>query len=1290
MSEPAATRGKAGKQSQKGVLILLALVAVAVVVVVVLVVNGGRGGPGQGSSDQTELLEQTRVALASTENLETSDADAAWQTIFAITPQDASVALNRALNRGLRVDELAGQAMNATLQDSERMAARAQLPSAIEQARTAIDDYEKISGDSVVTLWLRSRIDLHQASLLPSSMTRTLRNEVYNRLAEAVLGEAGKSPESIVLAGPLIEVLDELEDPIDGLPRDLLQNAAETVAVLSDRHPDNLFLALRAARLNIAVENPKAARLVLRTQQLAKAIEPSLIRQTKPIGLTPDELVAEITDAIAEGQWSQASNRMLLWFNVLNPTEIVKTDRRRASPHPLDRLSFDSLRRLSAAVVKSSPLEEGSQPFVFDTTQIAQASGVTVLQPIDFDIDLDDDLATVSESGLLQLWQNDGHGGWSLAGETSLDIRPTGMIVVDLFMVDSSDPQRLKTVTQTAPSSETDYAGVYRHNTFPSLVAIGDDGVRIIRVDGRPGTATSDRLSQLDRDAGLAELSNVTAAIAGDLEGDGDLDLVFATKNAGIRLFINRGNRTFFEVTQHDGGFDPHDPVAAMAIADLDRDLDLDILTVHPNSGRVGLLENLLHLQFRGRLLEGIPAIEKASFIAVEDIDANVSWDLIVGGDKQSAIVFSQTADAGAWTVDRVEAIEHPSSDAVVADFDNDSWNELLTADASDTSISRIGPWGFGSWASVDAEPGVSRLCVSDFNRDGKMDYACLRAGSPLVRINRTETPWHFINVRFKGIDDNAANSGRVNHFAIGSVLELRFGPHYRSKIITSPASHFGLGVFDKASSIRVVLPNGLTQTIRGPSVDTLIEEEQKLKGSCPYLYAWDGERYVFMTDCLWAAPLGLQVARGVVAQDRPWEYLKVDGRNVKPRDGRYDFRITEELWEVAYIDHIAMSAVDHPADVEIWTNEKVGPGEIATPTIFAFRKDELRDLKKAVDTNGRDVTDLLRDRDKAFVQGFDRRLRQGLCPAHWIDLDFGELATPNSDSKEPSMYLVLTGWILPTDTSLNIQIDQNPELPAIEFPSVWVPDPSQAHRWREAIPFMGFPGGKTKTIVVDVSDILVTDDPRLRIRTSAQIYWDSAKLAIQSEPPALKVHDLGLLSAEVAYHGFSKRIAGDPQQPETYDYQQASLSALWPPLRGPLTRFGDCTDLVKRWDDSMVVISSGDEMRFSFSLPDPSVPDPSVPDGWRRDFVLHCVGWDKDADLNTLAGQTTGPLPFRKMASYPPTPAQRPAAGQVEHDNRSHLGRHQSFRSFWHRGGEPEPSRFRDNSFDAINRSSQ
>ncbi len=1277
MNAPSSKRRDAAKKGPPWGFVVVGLLIVTLASTI-FVIRGrdpggddGGDGPGPVPADSEPMMELTRAALSATENLETAEAEAAWAEVFGRSPQDKSVALNRALNRVLRVDTLAAQAMNSSLEDADKQAARAQLPSAIDSVRTAIGDYVAASGDSVLGLWLDSRIDLLEASLLPRSMTKSLREKIYHRLAEAVAGEMGKSPRSIVLAGPLTEVLGALEDPIDGLPEELRGSAATALDHLSNQNPGNLFVAIGAARLNISAEKANAITLVLRTQELAKAIEPSLLRQTKPIGLTPDELVAEITAAIATERWADADRQMLLWFNVLNPTELVKADRRRASPHPLDRLSFDSLRRLSAEVSQSSPAKKETIPIAFESIEIVDAANTRLIRPVDFDLDLDDDLATISDDGRLHLWNNDGSGGWTAAGDVMLDIRATVLIAVDLFMVDGSDPKRIKTEPESSSSGKEEYASVYRHNTFPSLVALGDEGVRLVGIDGRKSTPAADRLHIIDTDTGLEDLRSVTAAIAGDLEGDGDLDLVVATQNNGIRLFVNRGNRTFFEVTEIGGDFQQGDPVAAMAIVDLDRDLDLDVVTVHPKSGRVGLLENLLHLQFRHRVLKEIPPISKAGFVAVADIDANVSWDLIIGGEKNSTIVFSQTADAGSWTVDRVETKELPLTEAVVADFDNDSWSDVLNSSSGSTTVSRMGPWGFDTPLEVDPST-ATQTSHADFNADGKVDYVSLRGQSPVVNINRTESLGHFMTVRFKGIDDNAASSGRVNHFAIGSVLELRFGPHYRSAVITSPSTHFGLGAFEKASSLRVVLPNGLTQTIRDPSVNALVEEEQKLKGSCPYLYAWDGEKFVFMTDCLWAAPLGLQVARGVVAKDRPWEYLKVDGRNVKPRDGRYEFRITEELWEVAYIEKIAMSAIDRPVDVEVWTNEKVGPGEIATPTVFAFRKDDLHPLEHAMDTAGRDVTDQLLDTDRDFVQGFDRRLRQGLCPPHHIDLDFGDLDSLSSAPASGTVHLLLTGWILPTDTSLNIQIDQNPNLPAIEFPSVWVPDTNELGGWRKAIPYMGFPGGKTKTIVVDVTKIIDAADPRLRIRTSAQIYWDSAKIAIQNEPATVRVHELDLLSAEVAYRGFSARQNNGEKQPESYDYHDVIQSAIWPPLRGRLTQLGDCVALVRDWDDSMAVISSGDEIRFSFSVP----PSP-IPDRWQRDFVLHCVGWDKDADLNTLAGQTIGPLPFRRMMSYPPTAVEATAAGRVQQINHRHRSREQSFRSFWYRGGQPKPSRF-------------
>ena len=65
-----------------------------------------------------------------------------------------------------------------------------------------------------------------------------------------------------------------------------------------------------------------------------------------------------------------------------------------------------------------------------------------------------------------------------------------------------------------------------------------------------------------------------------------------------------------------------------------------------------------------------------------------------------------------------------------------------------------------------------------------------------------------------------------------------------------------------------------------------------------------------------------------------------------------------------------------------------------------------------------------------------------------------------------------------------------------------------------------------------------------------------------------------------------------------------------------------------------MVVMGPGDELTVSFAVP--AAPTPA---GWKRDFVLYNVGWDKDADLNTVYGQSSEPYPFKAMSRYPIAP---------------------------------------------------
>ena len=57
---------------------------------------------------------------------------------------------------------------------------------------------------------------------------------------------------------------------------------------------------------------------------------------------------------------------------------------------------------------------------------------------------------------------------------------------------------------------------------------------------------------------------------------------------------------------------------------------------------------------------------------------------------------------------------------------------------------------------------------------------------------------------------------------------------------------------------------------------------------------------------------------------------------------------------EAGYLDEVELLAVDHPADVEIYSNEKVGPAKLAKFQIHTVR--ERRSPVTARNSAGRDV----------------------------------------------------------------------------------------------------------------------------------------------------------------------------------------------------------------------------------------------------------------------------------------------------------------------------------------------
>ena len=126
----------------------------------------------------------------------------------------------------------------------------------------------------------------------------------------------------------------------------------------------------------------------------------------------------------------------------------------------------------------------------------------------------------------------------------------------------------------------------------------------------------------------------------------------------------------------------------------------------------------------------------------------------------------------------------------------------------------------------------------------------------------------------------------------------------------------FRLGAQQEVETVRITWPNGLVQNELNQPINKVaaIKEAPRLSGSCPMIFTWNGERFVFITDVLGVAPLGASSGNGEFFPVDHDEYVSIPGELLKERDGAYEVRVTEELHEVSYLDQIQLQALDHPA----------------------------------------------------------------------------------------------------------------------------------------------------------------------------------------------------------------------------------------------------------------------------------------------------------------------------------------------------------------------------------------
>ena len=709
-----------------------------------------------------------------------------------------------------------------------------------------------------------------------------------------------------------------------------------------------------------------------------------------------------------------------------------------------------------------------------------------------------------------------------------------------------------------------------------------------------------------------------------DYDHDYDLDLlVFGSESpSSSKLWRNNGDGSWSDLSSDF----PFAGGTAVAVTRLDVMADHQgfDLAVAYRDGPLVLYRDQLAGKYLPELIPLKPS-EKMTGLYPGDFDNDGWTDLAV--ETQGPIYILLNDRSGAFQQRQVLGIDARFGPLAIADLEGRGWVDLISQ----------GGWlrnrGLGRFERAELKDleklrGAQGVVTAELDGDGRPELVWIGTDGSLHWASFDGgPPNHWLRVSLKGVKNLAR--------AAGAEVEIKAGSHYEKKPYTGSPLTFGLGNRRTVDTVRITWPNGLIQNESRQEVDRAVvfEEAQRLSGSCPMIFTWNGEGFQFITDVLGVAPLGASAGDGEYFPVDHDEWIQIPGDALVPGQGEtedlLEIRITEELREVAYLDEIRLVAVDHRAGTEVFTNDKFKGPPFPEFRLFPVEETDKLHPISARDHRGNEVAEALQALDRTYPDDYSRNYA-GVAELHHLELDFGSALEP-AGAEGP--ILVLSGWVDWADGS-SFRGASQAAGPGLIMPYLQVKNADG--EWQTILEDMGIPAGKPKTIVVDLQGLLPEGSHELRIVTNLCVYWDeifvSRKGGSQAEQPAV-LTSLAPQTAELRFRGFSKPIVHpERKQPEVFEYASRRDFTMWNPTRGLYTRYGDVKSLLKTTDDQYVIMGSGDELRLLFD----AKALPPLPDGQTRSYLLFVDGWAKDGDANTAHSQTVGPLPYHGMPQYP------------------------------------------------------
>jgi hypothetical protein len=328
------------------------------------------------------------------------------------------------------------------------------------------------------------------------------------------------------------------------------------------------------------------------------------------------------------------------------------------------------------------------------------------------------------------------------------------------------------------------------------------------------------------------------------------------------RLYHNRGDGTFEDVTKKAGIYNTVGKNLGVAVFDVDDDGWLDLMVAND------LEPNLLYRNNRDGTFREIGVEVGVAYsntgkaragmgIDTADFANNGREAIVIGNNTREGLALFHADGQGAFT-DAADAagLYAPSLPfltfgALFVDVDNDGKKDLFAVNGHvNEHIERTGEgstWaqrpllfhnrGGGRFAEITAQAGpalrtpvVARgLAAGDYDADGDLDFlvsAC--GGRPMLLRNDTPKGHHWLSIRARGTRSNRGGIGTRVTLEAGGVRQtswIRSGSSYLSA--SDRVAWFGLGDVSTVERITLRWPNGTEQVLTNvaPDREILVEE---------------------------------------------------------------------------------------------------------------------------------------------------------------------------------------------------------------------------------------------------------------------------------------------------------------------------------------------------------------------------------------------------------------------------------------------------------------------------------